>query len=127
MLMLYPPQKSLTQKYQVIGSIKKYWYVLIALIIFAPLGLLAKGTAFGEWSGSDLKSKIGFIPEGMAKFSDKWSALLPDYSVQGFGDTFFKSSLGYIFCAIVALAIIMVIIGIISLLQKRKNATHNIN
>ncbi|MBX4258583.1 cobalt transporter CbiM [Clostridium estertheticum] len=127
MLMIYPPKKSLPGKFQVIGSLKKYWYVLITLIIFAPLGLLAKGTAFGEWSGDDLKSKLGFIPEGMVKLSDKWNFMLPDYSVPGFGDNFFKSSLGYIFCAIVALIIILAITGVISFLQKRKNATNNVN
>ena len=127
MLQIYPPQKSATEKIQGIGGIKKYWYALIALIIFAPLGLLAQGTAFGEWSGDDLKSKLGFIPDGMAGLGDKWKALIPDYSISGFGSTFLKSSLGYIFCAIVALVIILTITGIISLLQKRKSANHNIN
>ncbi|MBU3098061.1 MULTISPECIES: cobalt transporter CbiM [Clostridium] len=127
MLMIYPPKKFLPGKSHVIGSLKKYWYVLITLIIFAPLGLLANGTAFGEWSSDDLKLKLGFIPEGMAKLSDKWNFMLPDYSVPGFGDNLFKSSLGYIICAIVALIIILAITGIISFLQKRKNATNNVN
>jgi len=127
MLRIYPPQKFVTEKSQVISGIKKYWYALIALIIFAPIGLLAQGTAFGEWSGDDLKVKLGFIPDGMAKFGDKWKALLPDYSLPGFGNTFLNSSLGYIFCAIVALAIILTITGIISLLQKRKNTSHDMN
>jgi len=127
MLQIYPPQKSSYEKMKMIGGIKKYWYALIALIIFTPLGLLAKGTAFGEWSGDDLKLKLGFIPDGMTRLGGKREALLPDYSIPGFGNTFFKSSLGYIFCAIVALAIILTITGIIRLLQKRKNVTHNSN
>ena len=120
MLKLYPPQKSEVGNSQVIAGLKKYWHALIALIIFAPLGLLTQGNAYGEWSGDELKSKIGFIPEGMIKFGDKWKALLPNYSVTGSKSTFFKSSLGYIFCAIVALIIILIITSIISLLQKRK-------
>ena len=116
MLQIYPPQKP-----QALVGIKRYWYALIALIIFAPIGLLAQGTAFGEWSGEDLKSKLGFIPDGMAKFGDKWKSILPDYSVPGFDGTFFKSALGYIFCAIVALVIILAITGIISSFLKRKN------
>ena len=125
MLNIYPPQKSINEKLQVIVSTKKkYWYALIALIIFAPLGLLAQGTAFGEMSGTELKSKIGYIPQGMAKLGGKWKALLPDYSIPGYNTTFFKSSLGYIFCAIVALVVILAITGIVSLLIKRKNTVH---
>lgn len=127
MLQIYPPKKSQIEKLQVIvGVKKKYWYALIALIIFAPIGLLAQGTAFGEWSGADLKSKIGFVPQGMARFGDKWKALLPDYSIPGFSSDFIKSALGYIFCAIVALAIILIITTIISVLIKRKNIDENI-
>lgn len=120
MLQIYPPQKSLDKKLNAIGGMKKYWYALIALIILAPLGLIAKGTAYGEWSAGDLKSTLGFIPEGMAKLSGTWKAILPHYSIPGFGNTFFSSSLGYIFCAIVALIIILVITMIISIMKKRK-------
>jgi len=127
MLRIYPPQKAATENSQVIGGIKKYWYALIVLIIFAPLGLLAQGTAYGEWSGNELKSKLGFIPEGMARFGDRWKAMLPDYSITGFHSNFLKSSLGYIFCAIIALAIILTITAIISLLQKRKDTNQNIS
>jgi len=122
MLRIYPPEKS-----QAIVNIKKYWYSLIALIIFTPIGLLAGGTAFGEWSGDALKTKLGFIPEGMTRLVERWNALLPDYSIPGFHNTFFKSALGYIFCAIVALGIILAVTGIISLLIKRKNINENIN
>ena len=121
MLQIYPPQKSQLENLK-IGGIKKYWYAIIALIIFAPIGLLAQGTAFGEWSGGDLKAKLGFIPDGMVRLGGVWKALLPDYSIPGFGSNFFNSSLGYIFCAIVALVIILIATGIISMLQKRKNA-----
>jgi cobalt/nickel transport system permease protein len=122
MLQIYPPQKS-----QSVVAIKKYWYALIALMIFAPIGLLAQGTAFGEWSGDDLKAKIGFIPQGMAKLGDKWKAMLPDYSIPGYDTSFFKSALGYIFCAIVALAIILVITTIISYFIKKRNIKENIS
>ncbi|MCB2295533.1 cobalt transporter CbiM [Clostridium algoriphilum] len=127
MLKIYPPQKSEAENSQVIGGIKKYWHALIALIIFAPLGLVAQGNAYGEWSGNELKSKIGFIPEGMNRFGDEWKALLPHYSVPGSNSTILNSSLGYIFCAIVALVIILTITAIISLLNKRKNTNQNIS
>lgn len=125
MLQIYPPQQSLNNSSQVSRTVKKLWYAMIALIIFAPLGLLASGTAYGEWSGADIKAKLGFIPKGMAKFSDSWKALMPDYTIPGFGSTFFKSALGYISCALVALIIILGITFIISKLQKRNNSIQN--
>lgn len=127
MLQIYPPQKSATEKSQAIVGIRKYWYAMVALIIFAPIGLLAQGTAFGEWSGNDLKEKIGFIPQGMAKLGDKWKSMLPDYSIPGYDTSFFRSSLGYIFSAIVALAIILAITGIISYFIKKKNIKENVS
>ena len=127
MLRIYPPRKSEADNSQVIRGMKKYWHVLIALIVFVPLGLLTKGNAYGEWSGNELKSKIGFIPEGMTRLSDKWKALLPHYSIPGWDSNFINSSLGYIFCAIVALVIILTITSVISFLSKRKNTNQNMS
>ncbi|MCB2295935.1 cobalt transporter CbiM [Clostridium algoriphilum] len=127
MLQIYPPKKLENENSQIIGGLKKYWRALIVLIIFAPLGLLAQGNAYGEWSGDKLNSKLGYIPEGMIRFGDRWKSLLPHYSIPGLESTFFKSSLGYISCAIVALTIILTITAIISLLQKRKNTRQNIS
>jgi len=42
------------------------------LIILAPLGLLAVGETFGEWSNEEVQEKLGFIPEGLEKFSSLW-------------------------------------------------------
>lgn len=127
MLRIYPSQKTAIKNSQVLGGIKKYWYALVALIIFSPLGLLAQGNAYGEWSGDELKSKLGYIPEGMSRFGDRWKALLPDYSIPGSYSTFYNASLGYILCAIVALVIILTITAIISLLMKNKNTNQNIS
>jgi len=33
--------------------LKRYWLALAALVILSPLGLLADGTAWGEWGGDD--------------------------------------------------------------------------
>jgi cobalt/nickel transport system permease protein len=126
MLQIYPPQQALDNSSQLSRTIRKLWYAMIAIIIFAPLGLLASGTAYGEWSGEDIKAKLGFIPKGMAKFADRWKALMPDYSIPGFDNTFFKSALGYISCAVVALIIILGITFVISKLQKRNSKDENI-
>jgi len=44
----------------------KHIYILIFVIaIFSPIGLLAKGSAWGEWDVRGIKSLIGYIYEGM--------------------------------------------------------------
>lgn len=125
MLELYPPVKTSNSSSKTLLNTRKLWYALIVLIIFAPLGLIAQGTAYGEWSGEEIKAKLGYIPQGMAKFADKWKAILPGYSIPGFGTSFFKSSLGYIVCAIAALILILGITTIISIVKKRNNKDKN--
>ena len=46
----------------------------------APLGLLAVGETFGEWSNDEIKEKLGFVPAGLEQLSSLWSAPLPDYT-----------------------------------------------
>jgi hypothetical protein len=56
---------------------------LVLLIILAPLGLLAVGETFGEWGSEELKEKLGFVPQGLAKLSGIWNAPMPDYAFPG--------------------------------------------
>jgi cobalt/nickel transport system permease protein len=91
------------------GSYRKFWWVLGALIILSPLGLLASGTAWGEWGGEELQKMLGFIPAGMQRLAGTWThAPFGDYSLPGLGG-FWTSALIYILCAIIG-------VGIISLL-----------
>ena len=53
---------------------------LMVLVILAPLGLLAVGETFGEWSNEEIKEKLGFVPPGLERLSSSWSAPLPDYA-----------------------------------------------
>lgn len=94
-------------------SYKKLWWVLLVLIALSPLGLLATGTAFGEWSKDELVGKVGFIPAGLSKFADLWHhVLLPDYSVPGLKAGLPQSAAGYIFSAIVGIVLIVLVISI---------------
>jgi cobalt/nickel transport system permease protein len=52
---------------------------IILLLVFAPLGLLANGTAWGEWGSDEVGHEVGYIPQGMERFSGLWGGLLPDY------------------------------------------------
>ncbi|MCL4535880.1 MAG: cobalt transporter CbiM [Bacteroidetes bacterium] len=92
----HQPLLSLREKWEGTHSIRALWIALGALILMAPLGLLASGVAWGEWSADELEQQLGFVPAGLAALSNLWSAPLPDYSIAGI-----DASLGYVLLAVV--------------------------
>jgi hypothetical protein len=65
---------------------KKILIILLLLCLITPVGILLPaffntGDAWGEWSAQTVKELVGYVPDGLAKYSDIWQAPLPDYSV----------------------------------------------
>jgi predicted PurR-regulated permease PerM len=65
---------------------RKILIVLLILCILAPVGILLPvffnaGDAWGEWSAQTLKDMTGYVPQGLAKYSDVWKAPIPDYTL----------------------------------------------
>lgn len=52
---------------------------IVLLLVCAPLGLLATGTAWGEWGTEDIHKEIGYVPQGMERFAGRWAGFLPEY------------------------------------------------
>jgi len=97
---------------------KAVYALLTALVCLTPLGLLAAGTAWGEWGTDEIKNVVsggtalGFVPEGMRNgFS--FASLLPDYAVKGLPEI-----AGYILSAVAGAAILVIIFKVISTLKK---------
>jgi cobalt/nickel transport system permease protein len=92
---------------------------LAALICATPLGLLAEGTAWGEWSTEEIAATgAGYTPSGMTNgFS--WEALLPDYTVPGTGGV-----IGYVLSAVIGVAVFIIVFKLIGLAagNRRKAA-----
>jgi cobalt/nickel transport system permease protein len=89
---------------------RKLWWGVAALVILSPLGLLAQGSAWGEWGADELSKLVGFIPLGLARLSDSWThALLPDYALRGPEHGFWASAAVYILCAAIAVGIIFLL------------------
>lgn len=83
--------------------------ILIAcLIVFTPIGLLAEGTAWGEWSTDEIVEMAGYTPAGMTG-GFEWSSLLPDYSVGNLPEWF-----GYILSAVIGAAALIIIFKLFS-------------
>jgi cobalt/nickel transport system permease protein len=59
------------------------WVVIGLLIVAVPLGLIATGTAWGEWSSQELERQLGHVPDGFARFGEWWSGVIPGYALPG--------------------------------------------
>ena len=94
--------------------------LMAALVILTPLGLLAEGTAWGEWDTDEIAATgAGFTPSGMLSgFS--YSSLIPDYSLAGMPEW-----LGYILSAVIGAAILIIIFKLLSIAgnSKKENLT----
>jgi cobalt/nickel transport system permease protein len=106
------------------GSVKRLrvLYVLLAVVIVAvPLGLLAPGTAWGEWSSQQLADRgLSAIPQGLAQLENLWSAPLSGYDLPSLGN----SNAGYILSAIVGVVVIAVVVWLFTaLITARKPNT----
>jgi cobalt/nickel transport protein len=97
----------------------KLWLALGVFILLSPLGLIAAGTAFGEWGRDQLLQQVGFVPAGLARFADLWpKAPLPDYGVPGLDANFMQSAGGYILSALVGAILIIAIVSLFSKIVK---------
>ena len=91
---------------------------LIAVLILAtPLGLLAAGTAWGEWGTDEIaETGIGYTPAGMTD-GFRFEAILPDYSVTGVPEV-----AGYMLSAVIGVALLIIIFKLLSLITLKKKA-----
>jgi cobalt/nickel transport system permease protein len=89
------------------------WVGLASLVILTPIGLLAPGTAWGEWGAHELTHLgLAFIPEGMQQLSGLWSAPMSGYAVSTIG----RSNLAYMLSAAVGMIITISVVWLFSLL-----------
>jgi len=103
---------------------KAVYGLLAALILLTPLGLLATGTAWGEWGADEIGEVVsngkalGFIPQGM-KNGFSFEAMMPDYSVGGIPEV-----AGYILSAVAGVAVLLIVFKIVSSLKKNTHGVH---
>ncbi len=89
------------------------WVVLAVLVVASPLGLLAPGTAWGEWSTGQLASRgITAVPAGLAQLSKLWGAPLAGYNLRLLGNT----NLGYVLSAVVGIIVIAIVVWLFIML-----------
>ena len=102
------------------SSFKPLYILIGALIVLTPIGLLATGTAWGEWGVDEMATlvsggtQLGYTPSGMES-GFELSTLFPDYSMTGMPEW-----TGYILSAVVGVALLVIFFKIISSLMKDK-------
>jgi cobalt/nickel transport system permease protein len=87
-------------------SLRRLWITVALLMLLTPLGILAGGTAWGEWSARQASTGAGnpaALSSGLQRFSDMWTAPIPNYAPQ-----FVKSpSFGYLLSAMFGVGLLM--------------------
>lgn len=121
MLALYPPRPKVLSEpvQQSAGGWKKYWLALGALVVLSPLGILASGAPWGDWSPEEIEKMIGYLPRGIAKATEFKFKLFPDYAISGWNNTFFQSATGYIISAVAGLLLIFLAVYLFSKFQAK--------
>jgi hypothetical protein len=108
---------------------KKLWIGIGILALLSPLGLIipalfGAGGAWGEWGTDAIEKMVGFVPEGMKRLASSGKTPMPGYTVPGQGDGLVSGSLGYMFSAIIGIALAAAIMYLIAKLLVRKKNSH---
>lgn len=60
----------------------KYLIAFVCVLcLLTPLGLIAEGPAWGEWSVEEFKSMLGFIPKSIEDTKPLIEPIIPDYEI----------------------------------------------
>jgi len=88
----------------------RHWtpVIIVLLALLSPLGLLATGSAWGEWGSDELAQRVGYVPRGLQELESLWSAPLSGYTLPWMSESasFAEQALAYILSAVVGIALI---------------------
>ena len=103
---------------------KRILISLLLLCIITPFGILLPmffnaGDAWGEWSAQTVGDLVGYVPEGLAKYSDVWKAPLPDYTANSEDTSIVHQSGYYIVSGIIGATVAYAVTLLISRLIVR--------
>jgi cobalt/nickel transport system permease protein len=118
-------------------SLRRLWMAVALLMVLTPLGILAAGKAWGEWSPSELALRQSgrqaasaannsvapsAPPAGMQQLAKLWTAPFPAYA-----PTFVKSArFGYFLSAMFAVGILLLVSLAAQLwVQRRREVRHS--
>jgi cobalt/nickel transport system permease protein len=112
------------------GVPKKLWVALAVLLILTPLGIIAAGSAWGEWTAQDfadpkiraeIAASSGYrpppvhAPRGLERLSTLWTAPIARYAPQFVGN----ASLGYLMSGLVGVGAILLATLLLNWLARK--------
>lgn len=112
------------------GITRRMWVVVALLMVLSPLGLLAAGTAWGEWSAEEFAdpaarqaitdaslgaSAPAATPAGLDWWSQLWAAPIPDYAVPFIS----HEQVGYIFSAFMGIGLVILTVALYGFVSER--------
>ena len=115
------------------GSLRQLWITVAVLMLLTPLGILAAGTAWGEWSPSTWAkaaspwqaapatspSSAATLPAGVQRLSNLWTAPFPAYA-----PGFVKSTgFGYLLSAMFGVGFLLAISLVVQGYVERRQPT----
>jgi cobalt/nickel transport system permease protein len=105
-------------------SLQTLWIAIAALMLATPLGILAAGTAWGEWSPTQLAKAPAIVqdvdsprsvPTGLQRLSNLWTAPFPAYA-----PSFVRSrSFGYLLSAMFGVGFLLAVSLVLRLVLQR--------
>jgi cobalt/nickel transport protein len=103
---------------------KKILAILLLMCLITPVGIMLPaffntGDAWGEWSVQTVKELVGYVPKGLAKYSDIWNAPLPDYTANIADKSIMHKSGYYIVSGIIGATLAYIVMLVISKLIVR--------
>jgi len=92
---------------------------LLFLCFITPAGILIPayfdaGDAWGEWSAQTVKELVGYVPEGLKKYSGIWKAPMTDYSMNATDKSLVHQSGYYIVSGIIGATLTYLVVLLIS-------------
>lgn len=113
------------------NAVKPLWMALALLLLLTPLGILAAGTAWGEWAVRDFgdpvaRQKIAVAsrsmtpppgaPQGLARLSRLWTAPFPQYAPPWVRSAAF----GYLMSAVFGTGLMMMAILLLGWIASKR-------
>lgn len=94
----------------------------VLMIVAVPVGLLASGSAWGEWGASEIGSRVGYVPSGLNSMESIWSAPFAGYSLPWVSSnaSFAQLAVAYILSAVVGVGMIFVVAFSLKILSRRR-------
>ena len=99
-------------------SLRRLWIAVAVCMLLTPLGILAAGTAWGEWSPAELAQaacissggelrRAAAVPAGLQRLANLWTAPFPAYA-----PAFVKSrGFGYLLSAMFGVGILLAVLA----------------